>query len=220
MGRFLAGMATMLVLVVVGLVGLLASAESPTSVPTAAPLGPGVRPSAAPADLAPCETWLAEVDLSANSLVLPDGPLQQVTAHGTNVRVAADGLRVGDVKVDAVLPFEVAARQVAPDVVLYDAGGGRAGVRRTQHVLGVDLNIRATGTVHAENGQLLILPESVDVGLPGVVNDALSEAARRLVTIRQPVEGLPPGLRLTSVSVAPEGFRASLRGQDVRIAGS
>jgi hypothetical protein len=56
--------------------------------------------------------------------------------------------------------------------------------------------------------------------LPGFINDAISQAARELVTIEQSIEGLPPGLRLTAVTVGPNGFRATLRGTDVTIAGS
>jgi hypothetical protein len=48
-----------------------------------------------------------------------------------------------------------------------------------------------------------------------VLDSALSTAARRLVTIRHTVTGLPSGVRLTGVKVLQGGFRASLSGSDV-----
>ena len=45
----------------------------------------------------------------------------------------------------------------------------------------------------------------------------LSSLARSLVTIRQPVPGVPDGLGLTDVAVTPAGFDASLSGTDVTI---
>ena len=65
--RFLAGMLTMLLLVVASFVVLFGVLREPgTSTPREVPLGPGVRPSAPPTDLAPDETWLGDVDLSAS----------------------------------------------------------------------------------------------------------------------------------------------------------
>ena len=211
----------MLVLVIgAGTWWLSSAGRAGTTIPREAPLGPGVRPSPPPADLGPTETWLGDVDLSSSSLITPDGPLRDVHATGTNVRVTSGGLRVGEVHLQATLPFEVAAQQVGHGVVLYDAGGGLAGVRRSTEVLGVEASIRATGKVSAVGGNLLITPVSIDVGLPGFINDAISQAARELVTIEQSIEGLPSGLRHTAVTVGPNGFRATLRGTDVTIAGS
>ena len=74
------------------------------------------------------------------------------------------------------------------------------------------------GRVSVEDRGLLIAPEQIDVGLPGIVNDALSQAARDLVTIRQSIEGLPERLVLTAISVRPHGFQVTLRGVDVVLA--
>ncbi|HRC40626.1 LmeA family phospholipid-binding protein [Nostocoides sp.] len=220
MKRFLAGMLTMLLLVVASFVVLFGVLREPgTSTPREVPLGPGVRPSAPPTDLAPDETWLGDVDLSASSLVTAQTPLRQVRATGTDVRVTSAGVRVGSVRLVATLPFEVAAAQIGAGVRLYDAGGGLAGVRRSAEILGIELTIRASGQVSVDKGDLRIQPVSVDVGLPGIVNDALSGAARDLVSIRQSITGLPEGLTLTGIEVQPDGFRVTLRGTDLVMAG-
>lgn len=210
----------MLAIVVAAFVVLFGMLRDPgTQVPHDVSLGPGVRPSQPPADLGPDETWLGDVDLTSSALVTPHGPLRAVEATGNNVRVTRDGLRVGEVRLVATLPFEVAEEQVGQGVQLYDAGGNRVGVRRSATLLGMDVAVSAAGAVRAVGGDLLITPESVDIGLPGLVNDALSNAARELVTIRQSVQGLPAGLHLTDVTVRADGFRATMRGTDVTIAG-
>jgi len=84
-------------------------------------------------------------------------------------------------------------------------------------ILGRDLTVRAEGTVVADGGQLLIEPRTVDLGGPDFLDSALSSLARSLVTIRQPVPGVPDGLALTDVAVTPAGFDASLSGTDVTI---
>ena len=64
----------------------------------------------------------------------------------------------------------------------------------------------------------MIEPETVDLGGPDLVDGALSAAARRLVTIRHTVEGLPDGMRLVRVTVTDNGFRALLEGSNVALA--
>ncbi|WNB85842.1 LmeA family phospholipid-binding protein [Cellulomonas sp. ATA003] len=76
----------------------------------------------------------------------------------------------------------------------------------------------ATGTIEVERGRLVIEPRSVDIGGPDLLSGALGGIARRLVTIDQDVEGLPEGLVLQDVVVQDDGFRATLRGDDVVLA--
>jgi hypothetical protein len=71
--------------------------------------------------------------------------------------------------------------------------------------------------VSADGGQLLIEPETVDLGGPGFVNAAASTLARSLVTIRQDVAGVPEGMTLTAGEVTAEGVDAQLNGTDVVI---
>ena len=215
MRAFLAGVLTTLVGLAVA--AAIAVSSLPVVDPAqAAPPSPAT-PSAtgAPSSVAKGETWLADVDLSSSRVLTSDGPLTDVTATGAGVRLTSQGLRAQRLDLEAVLPFATAAKQIGKDVQLYDAGGGRAGVRRIETVLGRRVAVRATGTVTAVNGQLVIVPETVDLGGPGVIDSALSTAARKLVTIRHTVTGLPAGVRLTAVKVEQGGFRAKLTGTDV-----
>ena len=82
---------------------------------------------------------------------------------------------------------------------------------------GREVEVRATGTVRAVDGQLVIEPETVDLDGPDWLDSAASALVRQLVTIRHTVEGVPEGMALTSVSVQEGGFRAHLRGDDVAI---
>lgn len=217
MKRFLAGVATTLLVLGVGLLALVWSMGHPTTLPgppaqSAAP--PTTRPSSLPAD----ETWLGSMTLRSSELFSTRNDLRNVAVSGEGTRLTPEGIHGARLTVDATLPFPVAARQVGADVRLYAAGGGKVGISRTLSWLGRDVEVRAVGTVAVEGGQLVIQPEQVDTGAPGPIDAGLSEAARRALKIRQPVQGLPRGLSLTGVSVTEGGFAARLTGIDVTLA--
>lgn len=218
MRRFLLGVVTGVVAVAVALVAVVLAASQPGG--ATAPLAPSATATAGapPGDLRAGETWLETVELDSRSVLTPDGPFRDVRATGSDVRMSEQGLRAGTLRLDATLPFDAAARQIGQGLQLYAAGAGRAGVRRTASFLGRTLVVRATGTVTADRGQLVIEPETVDLGGPGWLDAGLSAAARRLVTVRHDVQGLPRGMRLTRVSVVDGGFRAHLEGSGVVLA--
>jgi hypothetical protein len=204
---------TALTLTVVALVLSLPVDPGPPE-PSPPPSGAG---AGAPTRVPRGQTLLRDVTLSSSSVLTGDGPLEQVRASGNDVLLTPGGLVAGRLAIEAVLPFESAARQVGPDVTLSAAPGGLVGIRRTVSLLGRPVQVRATGSVRAENGQLVIEAQSVDLDGPDWLDAGLSAAARQLVTIRHTVQGLPAGMRLTRVSVAPDGFQAYLEGSRVRL---
>jgi hypothetical protein len=213
---FLLGVVAGVVAVALGLVALvLVAGDSGTASPVPQPRAPATALPAPPSDLRRGETWLQTVVLDSSAVVTPDGGFRDVRATGRDVRMTSAGLRAGTLRVEATLPFDAAARQIGPEVRLYAVGDGKVGVRRTATLLGRDLQVRASGTVRAVGGRLVIEPETVDLGGPDLLDSALSAAARRLVTIHHTVRGLPAGMRLTRVSVTDGGFRATLDGSDV-----
>ena len=217
MRRFLLGLLTGLLAAALLLGGGVAALV--LSVPQDEP-PPGPPPVAipgAPSRLDQGQTWLSTVTLDSAAVLTGDGPLTQVRATGREVSLTKDGLTAGSLAIDAVLPFSAAASQVGDGVVLYDAGSGRAGLRRTLTLLGRDVPVTATGTVRAEDGLLVIEPETVDLGGPDLLNAAASAAVRQLVTVRQQVEGLPQGMRLTRVEVVADGFRVHLEGRRISL---
>jgi hypothetical protein len=170
-----------------------------------------------PTDLTADETWLGAVELRSQDVVSAKGDLVDVLATGSGVRFSQTGLRAQRLDIDATIPYQTVAKQVGDDVTVYDAGNGKTGVERTVTILGRDLTLKATGTVTADGGQLLIEPETVDLGGPAFLDSAASALARGLATIRQDVPGVPKGMQLTSVAPTAEGFDASLSGTDVTI---
>jgi hypothetical protein len=170
-----------------------------------------------PEDLADDETWLGAVELRSQDVVSTKGDLVDVVATGSGVLFSAAGLTAQQLTIDATIPFATVAEQVGQDVTVYDAGNGKTGVERQVTILGRDLTLKATGTVSADDGQLLIEPETVDLGGPSFLDSAVSALASSLVTIRQDVPGVPEGMSLTAVQVTPEGFDAELDGTDVVI---
>ncbi|MBM6400077.1 LmeA family phospholipid-binding protein [Phycicoccus sonneratiae] len=217
MKRFLLGVVTTLAVLAVAAVALLLSLGSGGGAsPSPSTAAPSVSPSA-PADLAADETWLGTVRVDSADVVAEEGSLTDVRADGTGVRFGPDGLRAQRLDLTATLPFGTVAPRVGDGVRLFPAGNGLAGVERTATILGRDVTLRATGRVVASGGDLLIEPETVDLGGPSFVDSAASALARRLVTIRQDVPGAPDGMVLREVRVTPVGFAVRLDGADVTI---
>ena len=218
MKHFLLGVGTTLAVLALGLLALVLTLGSGGGAVDAPPAPTASGPAArAPADLGTNETWLGSVDLSSADVVSADGDLVDVRASGTGVRFSPNGLRADRLDLDATVPFGTVAAQVGPDVTIYSAGGGLAGIERTVTILGRDIPVEATGSVTADGGRLLIEPDTVDLGGPSFIDSAASALARSLVTIRQPVPGVPEGMALTDVEVTDAGFAASLAGTDVTI---
>ena len=222
MKNFLLGVGATLAVFAVGLVVLISSLGSGASVVAGSPPSPipisSATPATQPGDLADDETWLGAVELRSQDVVSGRGDLVDVVATGSGVRFSQAGLTAQRLDIDATIPFETVAEQVGQDVTVYDAGNGKTGVERQVSILGRDITLKATGTVSADGGQLLIEPETIDLGGPAFLDSAVSAIARNLATIRQEVAGVPEGMSLTAVQVTPEGFDARLQGTDVVIA--
>ena len=171
------------------------------------------RAPVAPDDLAADETWLGTVDLRSDDVVSAEGDLAGVVAKGAGSALLPHWSSAAQrLDVDATVPFADRRRAGGRGTRVYAAGNGLAGVERRVTILGRDLTVTATGTVKADGGQLLIEPETVDLGGPSFLDTAASAIARTLVTIRQPVAGVPDGMALTAVRVVDDGFAARLTG--------
>lgn len=222
MKHFLLGVATTLAVLALAVLALILTLGTgggeAVAVPSPTASGPsGATAPTQPDDLADDETWLGSVELRSEDVVSADAELTDVVATGSGVRFSPEGLRADRLDLDATVPYETVAAQVGDDVRIFDAGGGLAGIERQVSVLGRDVAVSATGTVTAEGGQLLIEPETVDLGGPSFLDAAASALARTLVTIREDVPGVPEGMALTDVDVTDAGFAASLSGTDVTI---
>jgi len=219
--NFLLGVGVTLAVLALGLVVLVLSLGSGGSGSAGSPASPVPTASAIvtqlPGDLAEDETWLGAVQLRSQDVASPDGDLVDVVATGSGVRFSPAGLTAQQLDIDATIPFATVADQVGKDVTVYDAGNGKTGVQRQVSILGRDITLQATGTVSADGGQLLIEPETIDLGGPSFLDSAASTLARSLATIRQDVAGVPQGMTLTAVQVTPQGFDAQLTGTDVVI---
>ena len=221
MKNFLLGVGVTLAVLALGLVVLVLSLGSGGSGSAGAPASPAPPAPATvappPGDLAEDETWLGAVQLRSQDVASTQGDLVDVVATGSGVRFSPAGLTAQQLDIDATIPFATVAEQVGQDVTIYDAGNGNTGVQRQVSILGRDLTLQATGTVSADGGQLLINPETIDLGGPAFLDAAASTLARSLASIRQDVAGVPVGMTLTAVQATPEGFDAQLTGTDVVI---
>lgn len=182
------------------------------------PVGADRTPAAQPpADLRDDEVWLADLVLDAGTVVTAGSILREVRAVGQDVVAGPDGLVAAQLAVDATVPFEVVANKLGNGTVVRSAGGGQVMVIRTVNALGRDLPVTATGTVEVAAGRLIVEPRSIDLGGPDFLSDAIATVVRGLVTIEHDIEGLPEGLVLQDVAVQDDGFRANLRGEDIKL---
>ncbi len=170
-----------------------------------------------PADLREDEVWFADLALEAGTVVTAGSTLRDVRAVGQDVVTGPDGLVAAQLSVDTTVPFEDVANELGGATVVRAADGGQAAVVRTVEAFGRELRVVATGTVEVEAGRLVIEPRSIDVGGPDILSDAIAAVVRRSVTIEHDIEGLPDGLVLQDVTVQGDGFRANLRGEDVKL---
>ncbi|UZN02886.1 LmeA family phospholipid-binding protein [Cellulomonas sp. S1-8] len=210
----------MVLVVVVAVLAVTRSASSAAPVPRpTTTAGDGSAADQPPDDLADGDLWLDGITLDARTLATPDGIVHDVAVTGQDLRTGAAGLVAGALTVDATVPFDLVAGQIGSDVRVGPVPGSpdQAAVHRSFEGLGRVLDVEATGTVTVRAGRLVIEPRTIDIGGPGFLADAFGALARRLVTIEHEIEGMPDGLVLHEVTVQDDGFRAGLRGTDVRI---
>jgi hypothetical protein len=185
------------------------------------PPAPGAeRPPAAepPPGLRDEDVWLGDLALDAGSVVMAGSVLRDVRAVGQDVVTGPDGLVAAQLSVDATVPFDAVADDLGNGTVVRAADGGQAMVVRTVEVLGRELRVTAIGTVEVDGaGRLVLEPRSINLGGPDFLSQATGAIVRRLVTLEHEIEGLPEGLVLRDVAVQSDGFRANLRGEDVRL---
>jgi hypothetical protein len=191
--------------------------ELPGSSPTRGTDSPSG--DAPPAELRQDELWLADVTLDGTTVVTASSRLRDVRAVGRDVLTGPNGLVATRLAVDATVPFDVVADELGSETTVGPADGGQAMVVRDVEALGRELRVVATGTVEVVGGRLVVEPRSIDFGGPDFLADAVAAVVRELVTIEHDIEGLPEGLVLQDVRVQRDGFRATLRGEDVRLLG-
>lgn len=172
-----------------------------------------------PGDLAADETWLGDIDVSSDIVVLPETSLFDVEAQGHGARSGPDGVVVDRLDVIATVPFATVEAEIGSDSRVSAAADGKASIERSVEVLGRQFDIVATGTVSASNGLLVVEPVSINLGGGSeALSRVIGDAVRQIVTIEQPIAGLPPNLVLQDVQVQADGFRVELAGQDVVLA--
>lgn len=217
---WLIGAAAMLLLLCLGAVVLWLAVSEPSSgqeTPTPPPADAGAATDP-PAGLADDEVWLGDLTLDAGTVVAAGSTLRDVRAVGQDVVSAPEGTVAGRLDVDATVPFDVVAGELGGGSEVGPGDDGQATVVRAVELLGREVVVTASGTVEVEDGSLVVEPRSIDIGGPDFLAGATAAVVRGLVTIEHEIEGLPEGLVLQDVVVQDDGFRATLRGEDVRLA--
>lgn len=212
-------MLVLLVLVAVAAFIVLSDPLS-DSPPTASPppVTSGTSPTP-PSDLGEKDIWVGDIDMSSTLVVLPESSLLDVEVRGSGARSRSDGIVVDRLELEGTVPFDDVATRLGGDSRVTAAPDGQAEIARTIEVVGRQISVVAVGNVTVRDGLLVVEPTSIDLGGSDAVSKGTAFIIRQLVTIEQPIEGLPPNLVLRDVTVQDDGLRAKLSGQKVVLAG-
>jgi hypothetical protein len=101
------------------------------------------------------------------------------------------------------------------DDVELSADGRQLRIRHALDVLGQRVDTVTTADVRVDGDELVVRPSRVEVPGAGPADDAVSALVRDRLAFRVPIDGLPTGIRLERVTVAPTGFELLLTGHDV-----
>ncbi|WP_168581685.1 hypothetical protein [Gephyromycinifex aptenodytis] len=185
------------------------------------PTVPGHSASAnsAPGPLSGDDVWAHGLDLTADRVRTAKGDLLDVRVVAGGAGSTEQGVQGRKVGLDATVPFATVENQIGNGVKLRAAESNRVRASADIVVLGRHLPIEAVGVVTAEDGLLVVRPVQIHVDGSGFFDAVLGELARRTLTIRQPVPGLPQGMALESVQVQDGGFRVHIVGAEVLAAG-
>jgi hypothetical protein len=152
---------------------------------------------------------------SGGVLTSPEGRVEDLRLSARDVVVEGSTMTMGSATVDGVVPFDLVAEEIGPDARVSATGDGRARLVRSIEVLGRRIPVSATGRVDAVDGAVVVEPVSIEIGGPQWFEGLLARTAGRLLSLRHEVEGLPEGLQLERASVADDGIRVHLSGEDV-----
>lgn len=161
---------------------------------------------------------MGDIDMSSTIVVLPDVSLLDAEVRGSGARSRPNGIVVDRLELEGTVPFADVASQLGGDSRVTSAPDGQAEIARTVEVVGRQISVVAVGNVSVRDGLLVVEPTSVDLGGSEAVSKSTAFIIRQLVTIEQPIEGLPPNLILRDVRVEKDGFRAELSGENVVLA--
>lgn len=148
-----------------------------------------------------------------------------VTPRGRSLRVAEMDVDLRDVSVSRTFRTFHADRAHATALITYTDLGNTVGAslqyKPTGQVQGTKSLLGLTATISAEPslvGQSLHFSH-VRASVPGGLSGVTSSLAQRLSAHNLPLTGLPFGLRITGMTVAPDGVHLTLRGTDISYTG-
>lgn len=140
------------------------------------------------------------------------------TLHGVQVplgqALSGDVARVPVERVEARALVSYAQLSERAGLTVEHAGGGQVRVTSEVDVLGRTLSATAVSDVTLGDGAIVVTAERFEVS--DDIDDAvLSRALGGRLDFEVPVRGLPYGLRVTDVSVGPDGVRVRAAATDI-----
>lgn len=213
----LIGAAIMLaVIAVVGIIVWL-SMSKPSKTPAPAEHAQSSQPTTgeAPVDLGEKDVWIGDLEMQSSSMTLQSSTLEDVEAVATGLLSTEEGVTADYLDVTATVPFEEVTKRLGAGSTIAFGDENIATVERSIQFQGREIQVRASGTVEAIHGLVVVEPTEIDVEGPEFISWLATQAARQFVRIEYPIEGLPEQLVLEDVKVQEDGFRTRLTGHGV-----
>lgn len=162
-----------------------------------------------------------QVDVRATDVPAGDLTVEELTATLTGVRAplsqvldrSLTQVPIERVEARALLSYDALARRSGDRRLTLAPAGDRVRVTGSARVLGRTLTATAVSTVELRGDVLVITAQDYEVG-DAAADRALTRALRDRFDLEVPVRDLPYGLRLTSLSVEPEGVRLLASARD------
>lgn len=160
---------------------------------------------------------LDATSMTADRLLSSGGELRDLYAVARDLRTSGGAVAAGALDVDVTVPFGSVETQVGHGIRLRHDGSGQLRAEAPVTFLGRTLTVSAVGRVVPQGREIVFEPVAVDIPGPQALQGALLAISQRALTLRQEVPGLPAGMALTTLDVRDDGFRAHVRGHDVRL---
>lgn len=220
MKSFVIGVTVGILLSLAALITALLLVSTPATGDVAQP--PAVAKSAVTApttNTAVDATHLGESKLTAATLATTAGTLRNVTAQGIGIRVQGSTIHAEAMTVTATVTYDQVADHFGPGTTVRYHSTDQLRVERQVNVLGRLVPVAATGTMTLDEGDLIVTPTEINLGGPQWLDAITTDVVKEFVTSRQPIDGLPPGLKLTKVTATSDGLDVTLAGKNVQLTG-
>lgn len=160
-----------------------------------------------------------EVTVHASALQVEAGRVDNVAATLMGMRVDnyrdPGSVRARELQARATVPYpEVERAAEIPSLRIRRGRGGEVALSGEIELLDNSFAVAARGRIEAKGDRLLVIPTGFEVEGFGELDERLSSLLADQFTLNYPIEGLPRGVRVRSITPGATGFVVEVTGRD------